>query len=379
MSSRQHPPLTSPNDIPISSESELNSEIIDFEEPALKETMSPIPIRDISNYSINSTHECEICTTPFPINECISLHCGHKYCMECTESYIRMGPPSARITFNHLYCPFRCGSSFSDCHEVLTHPILRDLVQEQVSLLNQIELLAGQIQLKSSSKLSIDEANSKSWEIYSFYRCRNCLVVFQGVKACCGDAQSENDSNQYCSHCENTKIEAQSSPHMPGTRKPIGLSIFKRTKFYATELTTQADKIPIDICDSDDNALAQAGELEVMTSIYNNEIVILTPPPLKAGDPCASFEMSIPAPDTNLLINCIKCTDKAKNSETLEEAASSNSLYFTPGTLVTLTRHYPTCNFFGGRCEQTKCPTVRCSVHGPLRPGSGKIKLLCQP
>lgn len=73
-----------------------------------------------------------------------TLPCGHWTCDECLESYMLKSnsDPSKRLTFNHLYCPQRCGCFIGDHFVRNRSDEEKAKMQLEVSRMNKVHELA---------------------------------------------------------------------------------------------------------------------------------------------------------------------------------------------------------------------------------------------
>jgi hypothetical protein len=97
---------------------------------------------------------------------------------------VKKGGSSKRLTFNHLYCPFRCGCFIGDSpslSEIL--PDIEAELHEQKELIEKVNSL-GVDRLKEDGLVSEDESKddliAKAMRVYAFYRCNVCKDVFFG-------------------------------------------------------------------------------------------------------------------------------------------------------------------------------------------------------
>jgi hypothetical protein len=228
----------------------------------------------------NSYSYCEICQDSIGVEDIIKLACTHTFCQQCTLSYMDIASKSKKITFNHLFCPFRCGTCFNTASSL---PIeISSKIETELALLRQVEEIAVN-KLFEDGKLTDElirtckNINQYAMEQYSFYNCFECKNIFP-LKAQCGAAEDEetiNNYQYYCSNCTKKGGERQLlSVYIPKQRLDDSMSSFRQD---------------LHICDSDENAQLQSTELEVLLSIYTEELFVLSPAPQSAGEPCGSY------------------------------------------------------------------------------------------
>lgn len=272
---------------------------------------------------------CEICQSSFDNveNKKLALICGHVFCLDCITQYVNIGTNSSkRSAFNHLFCPFRCGSSIDTCKDL--PPNLCEILSDEKNLIRKIGVIASETlkvddQYPSNLTENSMELVMYALKFYSFYICSSCKNVFP-LKALCVAANGDgNDSDAkdiyYCQSCTRK-----------GGQKDL-ISIAKPRARDAS-LAIQSYLLDNHICDSDENALLQQTEVEVLMSMYGEELTVMTPPPSRAGDPCAYIH--IRASKLSLLHNFHVAHTKEKQND--EKIASQLSFYFIlPGSYPT--------------------------------------------
>jgi hypothetical protein len=225
---------------------------------------------------------CEICneTISDELNKIELKPCGHIFCLQCCNYYIKIENNNNRnISFNQIFCPFRCGTCFN------SSSTLPDELLEIVTNLLNLKEIAEKLGIK---KLKEDGLMTEElirtypnlfnyvMDKYSFYNCDgSCNSIFAINKLCGISAEEDikDDSKYYCNNClifgnnkENNKIE-----------------LFK----YSYNNETKDIKYLYE--GNEENLLLQNIELEVLMSIYSDELKIKHPIPEKSGQYCTSF------------------------------------------------------------------------------------------
>lgn len=326
--------------------------------------------------------ECEICASPINPDEDIILSCKHTFCETCVSCYIKIGPPSSRLTFHHIYCPFRCGTCFVDSHRVIATPTLCKLVHQQLELMQRANSLAYETMIQDSdvnvSGKSHEQLKLIAMEKYPIFQCAVCEDIFVGALVCCeaADASNPTESN-LCSRCKSAHVEKKSVSQQPIRKKITVLSLWDRVSKGrdSDNGTVPCEGRFADVCDTDDNAFAQASEIEAMISIYSEELTITTPAPDSAGMPCAAFTIIMPklaypivpnAPSTQQsslksLGNSVSLTTPYSSSHVMP----SIETMFPVGKLVKLSSVFQPCN---DSCIPARSKALRCIIHGPMTP-----------
>eukprot|EP00299_Pterocystis_sp_00344_P018507 c9238_g1_i1.p1 GENE.c9238_g1_i1~~c9238_g1_i1.p1 ORF type:complete len:263 (+),score=21.56 c9238_g1_i1:117-905(+) len=142
--------------------------------------------------------ECPACLCTFSSDDTATstLSCSHRICSDCIEQQLTAGPPTSRLTFNHLNCPFRCDSTLEDL------PQFQHLIQPQVSLREQVRSLALK-QLREEGlycpEKSEQENSANAMEMFVYYSCAKCQCVFFGGAAQCDVPDTEVKLCHSCS------------------------------------------------------------------------------------------------------------------------------------------------------------------------------------
>ena len=134
-----------------------------------------------------------------------------------------MGPPSNRLTFNHLHCPYRCGACFSESEIAMAIPELRKLISQQLLLRDRVQQMASKTIMENGDK-SVFEKSPDQFLQYALdtvpvFQCRSCDILFVGKTECCAasDEQPQLQENNFCTACESTPAKLASS-HAPSDK-----------------------------------------------------------------------------------------------------------------------------------------------------------------
>lgn len=259
----------------------------------------------------------------------IALSCRHLFCNDCVECYLKMGSPSNLLTFNHLYCPFKCGSSFVDS-AVMGVNILRDLIVKEIQLMERASRLTQNILRKDeeyNNLMTKGKSSSYTQTDYNFdkvpiFRCTSdgCDEIFIGTHLSCGASGEilNNNPNELCLSCKNTRKCAANINKLNSQQKIKSVSTFWSGQINRSN-QKQEDEDTMAVCDTDSNAILQQGELEVMQSIYPEEVTILVPAPEKAGDYCASFFVRMPLLPTIMSIDNRNGSSRSRSGKVVDE------------------------------------------------------------
>jgi hypothetical protein len=252
--------------------------------------------------------ECDICNTQFAEGEVQFVHlpCHHSYCIDCAVQYVQLGAPSRKLTFNHLYCPFRCGTAFQSDPTAMTHLELGATITAQTAIMEKVNDLAlqhlrqsrsGAKALKELDGLSEAELRQRAMDEASFYMCDVCEDVFWQEEVC--SASGSQDEQEYL--CAKCKKHSLSSSKTTSRRRQISpaISLWKEQQrkvdsFFGIRSSSLLFESP-ETCNSEYNAAEQFSELEVLQSIYPESVEVMTPPPTAVGQPCAVYVFQIPA------------------------------------------------------------------------------------
>ena len=231
---------------------------------------------------------CSLCGDECEADKEIVISCDHSFCSTCVSDYFNVCSSSIHdtkeITFKHLFCPFRCGSQFISSRYL--PPAVQSIIEGTMSLMRKAEELALALLIKSNEFDGSKTQNLAAFalEKYSIYRCYTCKDIFPLRKLCgvAGDADEHIGEKHYCSSCTQVGGERQM------------LSIYKPTAKKDNEIGSDITAEEIYLCDSDDTAVMQQLELEVIGAMYGDELTVLVPPPSIAGEPCARVKLRAP-------------------------------------------------------------------------------------
>ena len=124
---------------------------------------------------------CFLCNEQQDMKPC----CQNNICSTCITLCIEAGPPGARLTFNHLYCPFRCGSLIGSDIDDANFQIKR---QEQLDLMKTVHNRAvSQLQVDNAitEGMSEEDIVVLAMNTYSYVKCARCKdVMFGGLLQC---------------------------------------------------------------------------------------------------------------------------------------------------------------------------------------------------
>lgn len=242
--------------------------------------------------------ECDICHSEFTEDECINLGCCHSYCMDCTIYYVKLGGPTRKLTFNHLYCPYRCGNSFQSCIKANRNRELRTLINDQVALMNKVHELAVKL---ASESITDETSPSQFRELlefglskFSFYICDHCENVFGEEEVCCAASSDESVKEYLCVLCKKSNYSNRRRGQSVSPAIAVWRDARRERNILFNQLTAMTASTDPIICNSDHNAAEQTAELEVIMSMYPDDIEVLTPPPMKAGQPSAAYLFKLP-------------------------------------------------------------------------------------
>jgi hypothetical protein len=253
------------------------------------------------------SYECDICNSEFAPGQIQFLHlaCSHSYCIDCTLHYVQLGGPTRKLTFNHLFCPYRCGCSFQSDPVALTHPALGPIIEAHTCVLDTVNRLAVQrlkrcyAEGKRNSEL-VDRTEAEMLQLAideaSYFMCDVCEDIFYMVEECSASG-SEVETEYLCPKCKpqfasTTMRLRQISP---------AISLWKENQHKRESLLlNQATMSSLvfenpESCNSDYNAGEQCAELEVLQSMYPEAVEVLTQPPTGTGQPCAVYLFKIPS------------------------------------------------------------------------------------
>jgi len=153
---------------------------------------------------VDESIECAICYDPLEAKPIVTLHCGHKWHLECIVQQIKIGSMTAsnddkRLLFNGCQCG-KCGSIFGE----VDHPDLpKDLIRSTDKLRSKVNALIDEHNLleglpptgvvlsnhsdgsgKQPQRVDLyKEARRK----YAFYLCSHCKDPYFGGTIECAD------------------------------------------------------------------------------------------------------------------------------------------------------------------------------------------------
>jgi hypothetical protein len=254
---------------------------------------------DQGEADVDEVSMCELCSDVIELEmAALTLSCNHVFCVECARRSFEIAWRSKKKTFHHLFCPFRCGACFDTSANLPAD--LRAIVEERKVAMEQAKILT--LHKAEADGLVTEAVRARysdlvefAMEKYSLYVCHTCENLFPLRSVCgpaapaagggnAGDEEEAPDDpdgfNYYCSNCTVVGGERERIEVWRDTNKKVS--------------STEDKEAVVFLCDSDDNAMAQQCEIEVLLSIYADEIQMLTPAPSSEGDPCASFIIKAP-------------------------------------------------------------------------------------
>lgn len=261
--------------------------------------------------------DCDICgfnSDDGPV-QFLNLQCSHNYCIDCALNYVKLGGPTRKLTFNHLFCPFRCGCSFASEGAAMAHQELGPLIVEQTKIMDKVNAMAlakfRETNKQDLSQYTRSEILQLAIEEASYFMCDLCEEIYWKVEECGAAGSSDAEKEYLCGSCSagttsNPRRRRQLSPAVSLWKE----SCQQRDALFRQNATSRVLD-SVELCMSDYNASEQVSELQVLESIYPESVQVLTAPPTAAGEPCAVYVFQIPS--TELTSTNSKISSEAKS------------------------------------------------------------------
>ena len=156
---------------------------------------------------------CIICYSTF--EKFPGLECGHYVCQSCISQSILSARSNVKLTFGHLFCPLKCGSSIATI--AITDGDIKQLLARQLELKNEVDTL-GLARVREDELLPEEtpevELKEKAGRIYNYYECQKCSQVFFGGTAQCDAAGAAAQSEPIlCGKCSNSGRKSSCLEH----------------------------------------------------------------------------------------------------------------------------------------------------------------------
>lgn len=320
-----------------------NNDHIHNPEPEVEREINPV------QHALNLEEEVEDVNQPWPhpnasYDECLvcqetispsySLPCGHTYCHNCTLTNltITLLTPKKK-NFNGLFCSHRCGCSFLTTGPSVLQPELRETITWGLKLRADGNKLIVEKAVEDGILNDVVRTNCRNDEKeilewckskYSIYECceKNCENYF-AVRNVCGPADDqdgnmvgEQEGGLYCDECT-IKGGAREiiSVWRPTVSSSYAPAMVNGSYLFCQELSEE-DRAAAQscVCDTDDNALAQQDELQVIQAIYPDLVDVIVPSPAAAGENGAYFTVRIANPTMTTATNNTTSTELTTSS-----------------------------------------------------------------
>lgn len=210
-----------------------------------------------------------------------------------------------------------------DSAAIIESSIFAEIIEREVQLMERSNLLIYRL-MSGDSEHKYKHAGTlgkppdrfieDTSEKFPVYQCLadDCDEIFIGQPMSCGAANetTDNNPNDLCPSCK-SRLKYKDKSYKAKNMQKIQCMT---AMWSSTTNEIKQEEEFNSLCDTDSNASLQSCELEVMESIYPNEIDIIIPAPLKAGDQCACFSLRIPS-----------LTTYSKNCHCLERNSSPDN------------------------------------------------------
>lgn len=156
-------------------------------------TMNFVSCNDLMDSTV--INRCVVCEEDCPE----ALPCGHFTCDRCLENYIdtvELSHSHQRLTFNHLFCPQRCGCYIGDHYARKQPNDIKEKISRSHAKMLSVRKMALDKLLEdngsSSEHLAVTEDESvlsafyeEALRTHSFYECTECFtIVYGGLVRC---------------------------------------------------------------------------------------------------------------------------------------------------------------------------------------------------